>query len=1028
MPRRPASAFVHGLSVAVLLAASACGGGGGGGAAGGVSAAGGFRAKPEGGWFFQDEHRSGHASRLALVEITWGRLVDVHAVDGTGAALGEPVMRDFVINENLQGEPGNFVLETSPITQKTRLVVQRVVGAPDDGRGTFEALLARAALGLPGVLPRSESESEVTPFSFVARNACLVLRFDDLLADDEEHVRELADDVRLVTGYPPRTPHAARLVFDPNHGGIAGGRFHSTRVLVDLTVTEAEAADSPVPLALNSLGLPRSERLSRKPNVVLRLPTRTDPGSGQFTRLVNLSGRPVDPQGSRPYDGESPTLDLVRAVRAGNEEDTNNGFLLDFHPPRVVGTWPCAVTGARALDGARFEWSIDLDFSSVCYKAPGPPDIVAVGERFLEVTEPAEPPDAAGRTELRARVLNATAPEESELIGLATYQTLYRAGLDVERGCWLRFAPAPRIFPAAEVHPEALTTVRFSEPVDPNSARPFDSLMTLRGPEDTPATPDTLVVGRLQPSLDLRELTFLPSVPYAHRGERPIYAVRIPSAGGVTDLAGNELLEPLPDIQFSIDPTAPFVNSGSFVLRFDSPDELEPIGFPDLRGQFTYDFFRGAILPRAVVYATRPVDRSNPIVSIMSGFPPGVATPLSPLGSKLQAVWRYADLGWSIRDETKYNLDVIGLYWSPARGLVTSDFYEELEILLAHSTKLPDEQKRGPFTGGMKYPVSGLWEGPTPFRDNILLDPDSPQVVMHERALGYRVNPGDLSFSPIGTPLMPWPVNRGGGELVSFTWRDTAVITRGGQYGAGVPMDSEVGPPLGLENTIGSFAPAGQVPTVGLPLLIEVRCYPSQTGIGLNPLAINLASNISAAPNFRAYSTGGFDTSGMRVTKNPDLEPFPTGGFNPGSRPPGKPTARTADNALYLGAMDYVIRISRVHTIWIDSRSVAPHYTEVVVEPGDEARPPGTRIQVDFRGAERFVDADNRPFNAGGLTPYGDPRSGTTVFHRGDPTWKSDVRELDGARYLQLRFSFVNNIEAGLVAELSAVGVAFGLD
>ena len=593
----------------------------------------------------------------------------------------------------------------------------------------------------------------------------------------------------------------------------------------------------------------------------------------------------------------------------------------------------------------------------------------------------------------------------------------------------MRFTPPPGAYPGGDVASDALTSVRFSEPMDPASARPFDSLMTVRGGEAQAPTATSLVVGRIRPSLDLRELTFVPSLPYAHQGERPIQHLEVPAAGGVTDLAGNELSAALPAIEFSIAPDSPRVDSAGFVLRFDSPDELEPIGLPDLRGQFTYQFTRGAIRPREAAAATRSVDRSNPIVGIMPNFAPGVATPLSPLGSRLQTVWRYCDLGWSIRDESKYNLDVVGLAWSPARSLVTADFYEQFEIRLAHSNKLPDEQPRQPITGGMKYPLSGLWDGPTPFENNVLVDPDSQALVMHARTLGYRIDPRDLSFTTTGTPILPWPINRGGGELVSFTWRDTGAIVHGGDFGTGVPLDAEIGAPTFLENPpAGSFAGPGSVPTVGLPLLMEFRCYPSETGIGLNPLAINLASNASAAPNFRAFSTGGFDTLGQRVRKNPDLELAPSGGFNPGSRPPGKPTARTADNSLYLGQLDYVVRISRVHTIWIDTRAFAPRFVETVLEPDLAAFPPGTRIQVDYRGADRFDDAETRPFNSAALTPYGDPRQGTTVFHAGDGRWKHDVREVSGARYVQLRFSFFNNIDAGLVAELSAVGVAFEVE
>src|SRR6185436_9505412 len=108
-------------------------------------------------------------------------------------------------------------------------------------------------------------------------------------------------------------------------------------------------------------------------------------------------------------------------------------------------------------------------------------------------------------------------------LGLATFQSLYRAGLDVQRGCWLRFTPPARAYPSGDVSSEALTTLRFSEPMDPASARPFDSLMTVRGGEGQQPTATSLVVGRIRPSLDLRDLSFVPSLPYAHQGESPLY-------------------------------------------------------------------------------------------------------------------------------------------------------------------------------------------------------------------------------------------------------------------------------------------------------------------------------------------------------------------------------------------------------------------------------------------------------------------------------------------------------------------------
>jgi hypothetical protein len=992
---------------------------------GGSTSLGAFRAKPEGGYYFETAHQDGNASRFGLVEITWGRLVDVFALDAAGEVESVPVLRDYVINENVQNEPGTWRLEASPITQQFRLVILRQVEAPDDGSGTFAVLARRAAEGLPGIRPKSDRPDEPTPFSLVARNATLVLACDDLLADDRARMPELFQEVRVLTGYPPSVPVETRFVFDPHHGGVVNGAFHSTRLLIDLTVSETEAADSPVALALNSLGLPRSERLATTPNVTLHIPTKVDPGVGQYSVLRNLAGRALDAQANRPYDAASSTLDVLRAMRAGNEDDPNNGFLLDFLSPRVVGTWPCTSSDPVRLDAHGFEWELALQFASECRKDPEVGDIFGLGERFLEVRENLQRIDPDGRTRIRARVLNSQAPGASQLSGLGNYQSTYRPGMGVESGCWVRFSPPPRAYPVSGVLPEAIPTVRFSEPMDPLSARPFDTLMVVRGTESTPIEPDSLVVGRTLSSLDLRDVSFLPSLPFTHARDGAVHSLHVLGRDGATDLSGNGLADALPVIEFSIDPAAPPTSGAGVVLRFDSPDELEPIGFPDLRGQFTYDLGRGRIRPRQVVFASRTIDRSNPLVSIMSPFPPGVATPLSPLGSKLQTVWRYADLGWSIRDESHYNLDVLGLYWSPARGLVNSDFYENFEVRLSHSVKLPDEQRRAPITGGMKYPFSGLWEAPHAYTENILEDPRSPEVVMNQRSLGYRVNPSELSYSPSGLPLMPWPVNRGTGERVSFTWRDTSVLARGGFYGAGVPLDSEVGTPLFLEDEIGSFASPGQVPTVGLPLLLELRCFPSETGIGLNPLAIVLASNVSAAPNFRAFSTGGFNTIGERVRKDPDLEFVPSGGFNPGSRPPGKPTARVADNALYLGQLDYVVRVSRVHTIWMDTSSVSTRFVPPVLEPDAAGLPPGTSIEVEFRGALNFFDTGDRPFNAQALTPYGDPRAGTVQYLSGDSSWHHDIRRIDGARFIQARISFTGNVDAALTPELSAIGIAY---
>ena len=1022
-PRREGRRRRTALAV-LAVGVAACSGGAGGGA-GDAFPPGAFVAKPGGaGFYVADPHQSGQTTRVHLVEVTWGRLVDVHSVDELGATVPEPVLRDFVVNEDVQSDIDRYRLETNPVTQKTRLVVRRVLGALDDGHGTFESLLASASKGLPGVLAKGDWPSQGGPFSYWARNAALVLRFDDLLDDDDEALRDLSATVHVFTGYPPDHPLEARVVFDTNHGGVVGDEFHSTRVLVDPTVSEAEAADAPVPLPLNAAGLPRSEQTSDRPNVSIRLPTRADPASGQFALLRGLSGAELAFQSDGPVDVQGPTRDVVRALRAGNETDTNNGFLLDFDPPSVVGNWPCRVTAARAL-ATSFDWSLDLQFATECAKAPEPGDLVMQGELFLEVVD-TRALGANGLIEdLPVRVLNRTPPSvPGQLVGLGAYQTLYRLGMPVGDGCWVRFTPGPRVYPSESVRPGALTTLRFTEPIDPASVLPFDTVMHVRGHKSQPPAPTSIVVGTFRASPDLREFTFEPATPYAHRGDGAPYHI-ILGRPGVTDLAGNQLRDALPELEFTIDPESAPETNGSVVMRFDAQDELDPPGAPDVRGQFTYDFGRGLIRPRPVIFGSDQIDRSSPVVSIMPRFGPGVATPLSPLGSRLHFVWRYAELGWSIRDESKYNLDVTGLWWSPSRGNVVSDFFDRFEILVSHSRWLPDEQPRAPQSGGVKYTLSGLVAGPGLFADNPLIDPLGMQKLMHPRTDGYRVDPADLAIAPTGTPIMPFPVNRTPGPLVTYTWRDTAVLAWGGFRSAGVPMDIEVGGPLFLESEIGSFAKSGEVPSVGLPLLMEFRCFPSASAIGLNPLAVHIANNSSAAPNFRAYSTGGIDTSGQRVTRNPDLELSPSGGFNPNSRPPGKPTLRSADNTIYIGQLDYVVRLSRVHTIWIDTLAFDPHYRDVVVEPRDVDQPPGTEVRVEFRGADEFLEAAEAPFDARALDPYGDPQEGAIVFHDGDRTWKSDPAQLNGARFVQMRFTFFNNLDGGLNAELSGVGLAY---
>jgi hypothetical protein len=231
---------------------------------------------------------------------------------------------------------------------------------------------------------------------------------------------------------------------------------------------------------------------------------------------------------------------------------------------------------------------------------------------------------------------------------------------------------------------------------------------------------------------------------------------------------------------------------------------------------------------------------------------------------------------------------------------------------------------------------------------------------------------------------------------------------------------------LFLETGVGSVAGPGLIPSIGLPLLWEIRCYPSDSGLGLNSIDVSIPINTFCEPTFRTFSTGGFDTTGTAVFKDPDLEIFPSGGFNPSSNPPGKVTALDTDSIFYIGQLDVVIRVSRSHTAWLDTGLLAPAFFTPILEPRPDDQPLGTSIVLEYRGALGFAPGTGTdPFNAQALDAYGDLASGLVTFLNDDGNWKDDIRNLDGARYVQVRLSFFNNIQSGQNAELDSLGLSW---
>jgi hypothetical protein len=391
----------------------------------------------------------------------------------------------------------------------------------------------------------------------------------------------------------------------------------------------------------------------------------------------------------------------------------------------------------------------------------------------------------------------------------------------------------------------------------------------------------------------------------------------------------------------------------------------------------------------------------------MLALPFGVREPLVALGSRVQTLWRHADVGWSVIDESRYDLDVTGLAWAPFQGAVLSDFIELFEVRLGHSSRLPDETAA----------ASGLLDAPSRFGDNVLEPGGARAVSLRER--GYRIDPTDRFRASSGTVLLPFPFER---DFAPFTWRDTSIQTLGGANGRGIPLAIEATASL----PIGSVARAGEVPSFGLPLLIELFTFPSAGTLGNNLLqmAVPAVAAPLVPPKLRAHSTGGVDLTGRSVPVDPEQALVPSGGYSTGTVPQGQPTP-SADSLFTFGQLDTVTRVTRVHTIWFDSASAAPDYAAFELLPRPERQPAGTALRVEFRGAHGFAHTDGAELDARRIDAYGEPDTGRALYPEGRRAWSADLDALDGLRYFQVRFTFENDVDGAVSPVLDSFGVAF---
>ncbi len=1051
-------------SLAVALAfLCACGGGGPRRSASGF-APGSIHENPDplalSKQFVVDPNSGGQATNVRLRTVYWGRLVDVE--DATGVVQAS----DLVVNEDLTTN-FEYIVSSNPITEKTTVQIRHVAGTPEY-QAAYEALVADSNL----VLVQDVGLNPVVLIPFIPRNAAIVLVFDDLL--DPATIDGLT--VRVQTGYPPETPYLARVVPDPNHGDLAdfggapGMEFYSTRVIVDSTVSGAEAQGTALPV--NSLGFPPSITLGQT-NLQIRIPTRLDGASNQTRILSNLTNHPVSATGSGTFDAATPTRDITRSLRSGGSpsitNDPNNGFLADRESPSILGTQPIVVGDILDLSGSGFPglYRTTLDYAfAPCASSLRSGDVIqqTVGGCIVYAEVVCAPgatcnPEQPATGTIVTSTLNDVyfryvrsgspgdecstlqfQPQSLGQVGIRFSPTLHNG----REACFITFSSIGTP-PDAGVAPDATAAVRFSEPMDPASLRAFDTMFMTNVASG--AVYNNFVVGSLSASSDLREFKFRPELPLRHTvGTNETYFLTLlaPSGpvDGARDLAGNPLLASFGTVPFRLDPSALTENTAGIAFRFDRQDMIpgndtsttDP-GFnkPEFRGQFLIDGQLQIVRPRPVTRFQAAADRTQAIPAAMQPFPPGVQTPISRYGSKLQTIWRYCDVGFALLDEQFFNVDVERLYWAPAGGAVIADTLPRFEISLSHSLKLPDESLDPNLLPN--YPNSGLI---TTYSQNVLDAANDPPRTVHPGNFGqpgYVVQPINATVTGTGTTVMPYPLNQGIAldRYTYFTWRNNALLTKGAPPGGpGAELEIvRVITGIGMPGV--PFTP-GNVPSIGLPLLMEFRCYPNNAISGQNSFDISLATASSARPNFRAFSTGGFASATPTIPTlvQPDLWPVATGGFNPNSTPSPGAITQAVDNSFYVGATDLVVRISRMHSIWFDSGSAGVRYREPILEPPTAQQPAGTSVDLAFRAAT-VVTNPVATTDAAVFDAYGEfATNPQPTFFNNDRTWKSTMAAISspdgiqtGGKFFQMRITFVSNAATNLSPTLSALGLAW---
>ena len=992
-------------------------------------------------------NEAGESPNFRITAVNWGRLVDIYAPLTAG---GTPVriFKDYLIAADI-GTDSDYTLSRELSTGIERLTLSEPYAAdPSTGQpsAAFRNLIAPLQGFLQIMLDKSLDPSELPPFTSVPRNGAVAITLNDLI--DATTITETT--VQLKIGYPPTTLQPARIIADPSLGDMVGGVYFTSRILVDFTVSPFEASSTNPVLPVNSLGLPEAQNTAQ-PNIALRIPTRTVPGT-QFQVLRNKGGTALSFNGNGSTDPFSSSLDVVRAFRSGGRttvtQDPFNGFLQDTLPPQLfsaqkVSVSPTAQVGANVTATITFA-------TAACAVQPRIGDVVEISGQLAEVYETGATPSAGVVSNVRLRlVTSATNPPLVQPTQSGEFRTPWQRTIDqINRPeCWIKVEPAPLSGVGTGISTNSTFSLLFSEPMDPTRLNAFDTFQLLYGI----ATPSLQgqVVAQVVPTGDLTRFLLQPARRLRHAASQSeTYRVSLPTGTqGPVDLAGNALSFRLTDgsdnpPDFTVRSTDTAIESRSVMLKFQATDENPsdtPVG-PEVRGQLIYDLLNGRVRPRSVTRISAACDTTTPMIAtdlLVAGAGVQTRLPFVPQGCRMMTLWRHADLGFDVLGDGFHNLDVEGLNWAPSNSGLQIDTMPLFQMGIAHSKRLPDELL-DPMTGQPLYPNSGILDV---FDDNLLDPVNDPLSIISPKEDGYFIQPSDVFQAASGTPMAPWPMNQGRAveDFTYYTWRDTSLLAVGQpNTGPGTGQGVKLGNELAYDTTPPNAAYGlGFVPTIGLPLLMDFRVYPSSQILGANQLtglfaiATNPPSPTEIAPFWTALTAGGvLASTGIPSVVDPDAEASArgllTGGGAVGTLP--------RNQFIFFGQGDFVVRVNRAHTRWFECAPTAPglpfDFAEPVVEPSIDRLPPGTQLLVQYRGATAMNSTGTRPWeDAGQLDPYGNPRPGgtafTVTFTGGSNTWKDTMAAINGSQFFQARITMVSNPVSGATPELSSLGFAF---